>query len=460
MTDAQRRQLVQQKYNADVVPFLSLSARRMAPLRDPSTISWKDPGGKSHEPRDGTTDNSNTQFAMFAVWAARRHGMPVDRTLELVAQRFRSSQNSDGGWDYYYKYGGSKDQRPAMTCVGLLGLAFGHGLDYEAELRDHWQYPEGYLKMRQFMPVHGLVSTTFASAPSGPLHVVPWLPFKPAQLPDLKNAPNPKKTLDDDSMKKGFAKLAHDIDKPSGRTTDLHQGNLYFLWSVERVGVMYNRRLIQDKDWYGWGAEKLVANQKNDGSWGNSDYWGHTTTSDTCLALLFLKRVNLAEDLTHKVADEPPAHLPTMILSDLPKSPAPAPPKPPPPEPIPPVAVASPKPMPEAVPIPSHGASLNPVDIFEKPDNATLDQGDLHPVAVAKKGTPWWVWLLVALAVLALLVLVGTGAYMAYRFSHTKPVKKKRKRRRRPAVSRMTESSPLQEATQAAEDEITETPPA
>jgi len=43
--------------------------------------------------------------------------------------------------------------------------------------------------------------------------------------------------------------------------------NLYFLWSVERVAVLYDLKTIGGKDWYGWGAQILLANQRGAGNW-------------------------------------------------------------------------------------------------------------------------------------------------------------------------------------------------
>ena len=73
--------------------------------------------------------------------------------------------------------------------------------------------------------------------------------------------------------------------------------NLYFLWSVERVGVLLNLKTIGGKDWYRWGMEPLLATQDRDGSW-----WGrgNGTTApviDTSMALLFLKKSDLLPDL-------------------------------------------------------------------------------------------------------------------------------------------------------------------
>jgi len=77
--------------------------------------------------------------------------------------------------------------------------------------------------------------------------------------------------------------------------------NLYFLWSLERVAVLYNLPTIGDKDWYRWGAQVLVGNQGNKGNWTNGGYVGSTSIIDTCMALLFLKRANLVKDLTAKL---------------------------------------------------------------------------------------------------------------------------------------------------------------
>ena len=65
--------------------------------------------------------------------------------------------------------------------------------------------------------------------------------------------------------------------------------------------MLYNLRKINDKDWYPWGAEMLVDQQQQDGSWANGGYPGAMPTADSCFALLFLKRANLAKDLTDKL---------------------------------------------------------------------------------------------------------------------------------------------------------------
>jgi len=68
----------------------------------------------------------------------------------------------------------------------------------------------------------------------------------------------------------------------------------YFLWSLERVAVAYDLEKIGNKDWYAWGCDVLVLAQKADGTWVGS----HAACADTSFALLFLRKSNLASDLT------------------------------------------------------------------------------------------------------------------------------------------------------------------
>jgi hypothetical protein len=194
----------------------------------------------------GGGDNSNSQFAMLALWAARRHGVPTTQALMLANQRFTISQNADNGWGYHMQLG-SKD---TMTCVGLLGLGIGHGA-----------------------------------------------------APEIVNGDpkNPKPALEDPRIQKGLQALAFNIGQPSpdAKKKNFSPENLYFLWSVERVAMLYDLKTIGGKDWYGWGAQVLVHTQNGDGAWLQSSYPGCNPTVNTCFALLFLKRSNLVADLTN-----------------------------------------------------------------------------------------------------------------------------------------------------------------
>src|SRR5262249_30778925 len=82
---------------------------------------------------EGGIDNSNTQFAVLALWVARRHGLPTDEALRWAERYFRST-HTQGSWGYNTT-GVEPYGRAAMTCSGLLGIAVGAGVVREAHLR-------------------------------------------------------------------------------------------------------------------------------------------------------------------------------------------------------------------------------------------------------------------------------------------------------------------------------------
>src|SRR5207253_5574620 len=90
----------------------------------------EDPAPKAL-PRD-STDNSNTQFAILAIWVAGRYDVPTEKVGALIDRRFRTGQSQNGAWSYHYTpnspAGTVNNATPAMTCAGLLGLAVGHGV--------------------------------------------------------------------------------------------------------------------------------------------------------------------------------------------------------------------------------------------------------------------------------------------------------------------------------------------
>jgi hypothetical protein len=238
----------------DLTPIV----KNAAVLQDPA---------KLHGPalKEGRDDNSNTQFAILALWAARRHDVAPERTLLLIVKRFRDTQNTDGSWIYSVQRE-QESKYPTMTCAGLLGLAVGHGLGNEDRAQGKKLAGAG----RQ--------------------------PVAPAE---------------DDAVKRALRHVALAIGEPVRRTQDIPMMDLYYLWSIERVALLYNLPKIEGKDWYTWGMEILLANQSAHGGWmqGGGYPGGNSPMINTCFALLFLKRANLAQDLTSKLKlfDEPTA---------------------------------------------------------------------------------------------------------------------------------------------------------
>ena len=61
----------------------------------------------------------------------------------------------------------------------------------------------------------------------------------------------------------------------------------YYLYSLERVGLLYGIKKIGGHDWFLEGALWLVHHQREDGSWRS---YGDMPVVDTAFALLFLKK--------------------------------------------------------------------------------------------------------------------------------------------------------------------------
>lgn len=222
-----------------------------------SLVDWRSAALKGGDFEPGRSDNSNSQFAILGLWAARRHKVPIERTMARVDQRFRSTQRPkgtdpgghsidlDGSWDYSPAEGTiNVSPWPNMTCAGLLGLAVANGLAAEAATKD----------------------------------------------PNMEARAN--------GIHRALGMLGREIDRPGeGRAIDM-----YFLWSLERVGVLYNLEKIENKDWYAWGRKLILPKQQPEGCWKDCGCWyASNPVIDTSFALLFLKQANLAPDLSDKL---------------------------------------------------------------------------------------------------------------------------------------------------------------
>lgn len=64
----------------------------------------------------------------------------------------------------------------------------------------------------------------------------------------------------------------------------------YYLYGLERAGMLFGTEVIGNHRWYREGAEQLLKDQKANGSWGRE-------VTDTCFAILFLKRATRRLDV-------------------------------------------------------------------------------------------------------------------------------------------------------------------
>src|SRR6185503_19455991 len=74
--------------------------------------------------------------------------------------------------------------------------------------------------------------------------------------------------LKDPAVQAGLKCLEQFIDPQGNSPRRLGLATeLYFLWSVERVGMAYGLKKIGKIDWYEVGVERILATQQADGSW-------------------------------------------------------------------------------------------------------------------------------------------------------------------------------------------------
>jgi hypothetical protein len=234
--------------------------------------------------------NSNTQFALLALWAARQHGVPADRALGDAATRFRASQNANGSWGYF---GGNNSliHCDSMTCAGLLSLAVENGVKHAANRPKSGTplHDPAILRGLEFLGQRLEQSAHLTAQERGQ---------RLRESAELAERMQRLRDGDAGQREEVVKRIRAQLQWRGAFVGADAMGDVYFLWSVERVGVLFNVKKIGDRDWYAWGSEILLAQQKADGSW-RERFPG---IPDTCFALLFLKRANLIKDFTLRLA--------------------------------------------------------------------------------------------------------------------------------------------------------------
>ena len=191
----------------------------------------------SYTQRPAAWDHSNSQFALLGLHAAAEAGVRVPKPVwDRARMRVLDTQNRDGGWSYRGG-GGSYGSMTAANVSNLNILGSDVAMTLERRFRD-------------------------AAAPGCGRYAA--------------NRP----------LIEGLNWLGRQfrVDKnPARGDAWLH----YWLYAVERAGILSGRQSFGGHDWYRAGAEYLVDTQRADGAWGAG---GSGTIADTAFALLFLAK--------------------------------------------------------------------------------------------------------------------------------------------------------------------------
>jgi hypothetical protein len=211
---------------------------------------------------EGTGDNSNSQFALLALYEGERAGVEVDHKVWEEAQRYwQECQNPDGSFGYHRGFPGTG----SMTCAGITSLVI---------TNDMIQPPDVEVSGSQ------INCCGVREADNSPVQrALQWLGA-------------------------GFS-VDHN---PSSDALTRDAWLFYYLYGVERVGRMTGNRFIGRHDWYREGAEKLVRSWLGKSGvdiatgWKGIGFEEHDENVTTSLALLFLakgRRPTLLAKLKH-----------------------------------------------------------------------------------------------------------------------------------------------------------------
>ncbi len=82
--------------------------------------------------------------------------------------------------------------------------------------------------------------------------------------------------------------VTENFGPPEHREGNLKFHYYYYLYALERAGMLYGTEKLGSHEWYPEGAKVLLEAQKGGGSWFESD--SSNSVWDTCFAVLFLRR--------------------------------------------------------------------------------------------------------------------------------------------------------------------------
>lgn len=188
-------------------------------------------------------DNSNSQFAVLALYEAERAGASVRKeTWERAANYWRNCQLPDGSWAYQPDW--IEQGTGSMTCAGVGSMLICTG-----------QLGAGAARVQD-----GRVECCLPQA-------------------------------DDDWLKRAETWMARNFSVTRNPGTRAGAWHYYYLYGVERFGRLTARRFIGEHDWYREGAEFLI-NQQDPFShhWTGSPHAEDNPHVATALALLFLSK--------------------------------------------------------------------------------------------------------------------------------------------------------------------------
>ena len=275
---------------ADDVPSTAPARKSVATgggdVKDGKTIAPLPPGVRVKPPvknrlkvekkRDGpsTGDNSNSQYAALGMRACHDAGILLPPAVaDRAIACFRSLQKPSEGPAIRLEMKDGADGGKGRSSVMEAFAAAPQGWCYDSK-EDHKPYG------------------TMTAGVAGSLAI--WLYVKDNDAGKRKSW---RRDLD---VLEGVAWLARNFSVTFEPGLNEHSKEengqswyyFYYLYALERMGLLYGTEWIGTHKWYPEGAKVLVETQNEDGSWGKD-----ATFYNACFAVLFLKRATRPLDV-------------------------------------------------------------------------------------------------------------------------------------------------------------------
>lgn len=189
------------------------------------------------------TDNSNTQMALLALYEAARAGYKVsDPVWKRSEDYYARTQEADGSWRYRHGVAGLP-KSGSMTAAGLASLL-----------------------------IAGSQLQTAADCGCG-------------------EAKGPRYRTNEPAAQ-ALAWLGANFDVERNPGSEGNPWHHYYLYAVERVGILSGLRYLGEHDWFREGAEYFVGQQLPGGNFARAESRGGGACREyeTALAILFLAK--------------------------------------------------------------------------------------------------------------------------------------------------------------------------
>jgi hypothetical protein len=207
----------------------------------------------------GSTDFSNSQYALLGLHAGKQAGATVDVSVwESIQNFYKTTQDADGGWVYSFNYNPGPTTL-TMTIAGLCGLSI---VGQELDAGRRTLNPDG-------------------------------------------SDPKCGKYEENDAIRRALEWLG--AGGGNGTRFQFREpgATYYNIYGIERAGRLTGQRFLAGHDWYREGCEFLVQRQHEGGSWffAGERHDAYVTISTT-FALLFLSK-GRTPILISKLAHDP-----------------------------------------------------------------------------------------------------------------------------------------------------------